>query len=339
MADVKTCTVDLNNGARTVECRQGMTLFAGLRTNKIFLPTGCGAKGLCGQCRVKVLSGPVNPHTESEVALISEASRAGGVRLGCQLRLEGDLRLEVTEPVLRARQFKAAITGITELTHDIRRFTFTLADGETVDHEAGQFINVMVKIPETKSMVVRCFSFATPSSVKDRIEAIIRLNPNGVMTPYLFNRAKVGDEATLFAPFGTFRLSDTRSPCIWIAGGSGLSPFLAMAQDMIDKGIDYRPVQLFFGAVLPGDLYYLDVLTDIMARHSWFKFIPALSGPEKSPRCADYGLVTDVVLRHVKDAAASEGYLCGSPGMVGACIKVLTGYGMAADKIYFDRFC
>lgn len=339
MADIKTCTVSLNNGARTVECRQGMTLFAGLRTNKIFLPTGCGAKGVCGQCRVKVLSGPANPHTESELALISDADRAAGVRLGCQLRLEGDLTLEVSEPILHARQFKATITDIKELTHDIRRFTFTPSDGATVEHDAGQFINVMVKIPEAKAVVVRCFSFATPSSVTDRVESIIRLNPNGTMTPYLFNQAKAGDEVTLFAPFGTFRLSDNRSPCIWIAGGSGLSPFLGMVQDMIDKGIDYRPVQLFFGAVLPTDLYYLDVLGDIMAKHSWFKFIPALSGPEKSPQCADYGLITDVVAKYVKDASTSEGYLCGSPGMIGACIKVLTGCGMPADRIYFDRFC
>lgn len=338
MAEIKKCIVDLNHGRRQLECKPGMTLFAALRTHKLFLPTGCGARGLCGQCRARLLAGEANPLTDSEIRLLPENERAAGMRLGCQLRLSGDLSLEVPEHVFQAREHRAVLHSSVVLTHDIRRFNFVLGQDGGIPHRAGQFINLVAKIPETKTQVIRCFSFATPASVVDSLDIIVRLNPNGVMTPYLFNQAREGDEFTLIAPFGEFHLRDGDAPCIWIAGGSGLSPFLGMLQDMIDQGVDNRQVHLFFGAVKPGDLYYVDLLGDISKQHPWFTFTPALSGDEHSDACRDYGLITDVVARHVADASGYEGYLCGSPGMIGACIKVLNEKGVAADKIYFDRF-
>lgn len=338
MPDANTCVVDLNRGRLKLECRAGMTVFAALRTHKIYLPTGCGAKGQCGQCHVRLLSGDVNPPTENEIRLVSELDRSAGMRLGCQMRLSGDIGIEVQESVFHARQYKAKIASITPLTHDIRRFSFSLEDGETIPHQAGQFINLMARIPGEKVQAVRCFSFATPASVVDHIDAIIRRTPNGAMTRHLFETAAEGDEVTIFAPFGEFHLRDSDKPCIWIAGGSGLSPFLGMLQDMIDKGIANRPVHLFFGAVNPSDLYYVELFRETAAKNPWFKYTPALSGNVQCPECIDYGLITDVVAKRVDSAEGCEGYLCGSPGMVGACIKVLTGKGMCREDIFFDRF-
>ena len=50
------------------------------------------------------------------------------------------------------------------------------------------------------------------------------------------------------------------------------------------------------------------------------------------------GLVTQAVERNVKNAGGCEGYLCGSPGMIDAAIKVLKNLGMSEDKIYYDKF-
>jgi Na+-transporting NADH:ubiquinone oxidoreductase subunit F len=338
MADIKTCTVDINDGRIALECRQGMTLFAALRMNKIHLPTGCGARGLCGQCKVKLIRGDADLLTDSEMKLIPEEERLGGARLGCQLRLSGDLAVRVPEYVFDAKPHPAVIDSITNLTHDIKRFGLALEPGDSIPHRAGQFINLVAKIPGGNTQIVRCFSFATPASVRDRIDIIVRLNPKGVMTPYLFTQARLGEQLSVIAPFGEFVLRDGDLPCIWIAGGSGLSPFLGMLQDMIDKGVDNRRVHLFFGAVKPNDLYYVDLFNNMSNQHPWFTFTPALSGEEHTDACRDYGLITDVVARHVGDASGCEGYLCGSPGMIGACLKVLSEKGVRRDRIFYDRF-
>ncbi len=338
MSEVKGCVVDLNRGRMKLDCRQGMTLFAALRMNKLYLPTGCGARGLCGQCKVKLIGGEANLMTDSEVRLIPEDDRAQGVRLGCQLRLSGDLAVELPEYVFGAKQHQAVVSAITPLTYDIKRFSLALPPGEGVPHRAGQFVNVAAKIPGANVQAIRCFSFATPSSVVDRVDIIVRLNPKGVMTKFMFDQLKVGDTVAVFAPFGDFHLRDSDKPCIWIAGGSGLSPFLGMLQDLIDKGNQKRTVQLFFGAVKANDLYYVDVLNEIAAKHPWFSFTPALSGEERSDACRDYGLITDVVGRHIADASGCQGYLCGSPGMIGACLKVLAEKGAPREEIFYDRF-
>ncbi len=338
MADVKTCVVDLNHGRMRLDCRQGMTLFAALRMNKIYMPTGCGARGLCGQCKVTLLNGEANMLTDSEVRLIPEDERAHNRRLACQLRLSGDIAVEMSDYIFQAKPHQATLASVTPLTHDIKRFSFTVDSGDSLPHVAGQFLNIAVKIPDSKVQAIRCFSFATPSSIANCADIIVRLNPKGVLTPYMFDGMQVGDQVTLTAPYGDFHLRAGDAPCIWIAGGSGLSPFLGMVQEMIDHGNTSRKVHLFFGAVKPNDLYYAELLYDIAKKHPWFTFTPALSGEERIPLCQDYGLITDVVARHVDDASQSEGYLCGSPGMIGACLKVLSEKGMKRENIYYDRF-
>lgn len=331
------CAIDVNNGRTRLTAKASMTAFAAFRAGKILLPTGCGARGACGQCKILVREGEAGLFTDAEAKLIPEAERAAGHRLACQVRLTGDLKVEVPEYVFSAREHEATLKEIIPLTHDIRRFSFALAPGDSIPHRAGQFMTLAARIPEAKGLAMRCFSFATQSSVTDRVDIIVRKNPRGVMTPFLFEQAAPGDAMKIIAPYGDFYLRDGTSPCIWIAGGSGLSPFLGMVHDMIDTNVSRR-VHLFFGAVMPGDLYYVELLRELAARHDWFTFTPALSGPEHSDYCDDYGLITDVVSRRVGDASNCEGYLCGSPGMIAACLKVLGEKGMRRDRIHYDRF-
>jgi NAD(P)H-flavin reductase len=167
---------------------------------------------------------------------------------------------------------------------------------------------------------------------------VVRLNPKGTATPYLFNLLKIGDPISIIAPFGEFYLRDQPVPAVWIAGGSGLSPFLGMLDDLVAGVLPNRPVTLFFGAAKPVDLYYVKELQDLARKHPWFKFIPALSGPEHDPAEVDHGLITEVVERQLSDLSQHEAYLCGGPGMLKACIDILVNKGVAREKIFFDRF-
>ncbi len=337
MSEQKIFTVDINEGARAVPCRAGMTLFAALRTKGILLPTGCGARGQCGQCKVTLLRGDAGLMTDSEARLIPEAERAAGKRLACQLRPEGDIAVRIPDYVFGAKEHNAVLEEITPLTHDIKRFGFAIEPGDASPHRAGQFLTLVAKIPGQQGRTMRCFSFATSPRTVDRADIIVRRTQHGVMTPFLFEQAKQGDEFRIIAPYGDFYLRDGDAPCVWIGGGSGLSPFMGMLQDLLDRGAK-RPIHLFFGAVYPKDLYYVDLLNKIAREHDWFRFTPALSGDERCEFCTDYGLITDVVGKHVGDASGAQGYLCGGPGMIAACVKLLTEKGMNRDAIFYDRF-
>jgi Na+-transporting NADH:ubiquinone oxidoreductase subunit F len=70
-----------------------------------------------------------------------------------------------------------------------------------------------------------------------------------------------------------------------------------------------------------------------------FKFVPALSEPQKEDKWeGEVGLITDVVRRMVENGPSSEAYLCGSPGMIDACIKVLNEVKVPPENIFYDKF-
>ena len=50
------------------------------------------------------------------------------------------------------------------------------------------------------------------------------------------------------------------------------------------------------------------------------------------------GLITDVLDRMIGDLSEHEAYLCGSPGMINACIKVLNKHDIKKENVYYDSF-
>lgn len=117
-----------------------------------------------------------------------------------------------------------------------------------------------------------------------------------------------------------------------------MAPFHSILHDLIGRKIR-RDVAFFFGARTQADLFYVDELNRFMQENPWFQFIPALSNePEDSDWKNERGLITDVVARYFPDCSKHEAYLCGSPGMIDSCLKVLTRNGMPKDKIYYDKF-
>ena len=135
-----------------------------------------------------------------------------------------------------------------------------------------------------------------------------------------------------------FYLRDGADELIFIAGGSGLAPIRSLVLDILEKNLD-KKMKFFFGAVRRRDLYYVDFFQELERKYSNFEYIPALSGaaPEDEWE-GETGLITDVVARHVPDGVNRQAYLCGSPGMINACVNVLTKIGFDRSAIFFDEF-
>ncbi|MFW5812209.1 MAG: oxidoreductase, partial [Alkalispirochaetaceae bacterium] len=91
------------------------------------------------------------------------------------------------------------------------------------------------------------------------------------------------------------------------------------------------------------DVFYLDWLYKLDEEHERFHFIPALSEPQpEDDWSGPTGLITEVLDDYPKNTISTdiekEGYLCGSPGMLDACMDVMTNNSMESEKIYFDKF-
>lgn len=239
---------------------------------------------------------------------------------------------------MTAKMFSGIVEDKQLLTGDIVHLRIGLVEPKTIEFSAGQCIRLDSKPYGDKPAVSRFFSLASPPVRNKQIELIIRRNPDGICTPWIFDHLHRGESVTFNAPFGRFRLSDSLTPALFIAGGSGMSALWGILQDMIAKKLE-RKIRFFFSARTQNDLYFMDILSRLEKEHAWFSFIPCLSRePEGSDWQGERGRVTEIVRRRISDAAENEAYLCGPPGMIQECIRVLTSLGMVPEKIFYDAF-
>ena len=131
------------NGEKDVEVSSGDTLLTTLGNNKIFLPSACGGGGTCVQCRCQVLEGggeilpTEEPHfTRKEIS--------DGWRLGCQVKVKQDMKIEVPEEVFGIKKWQAKVKSNYNVASFIKEFVIEIP--EEMDYKAGGYIQI--EIPE-----------------------------------------------------------------------------------------------------------------------------------------------------------------------------------------------
>lgn len=332
------CVIDVNDGEKRLTVQGGASLLTSLSENKLFLPSACGGRGSCGFCKCRIVEGggPVLP---TETGYLTESDLQNDVRLSCQVKVKQDLRIEVPAELLSVKEFVTTVERITDLTHDIKGIRFRLPEGETIRFKAGQYVQLEAPAyGDVREPTFRAYSLSSAPKDDRAVELVIRLVPEGIVTTWVFEHMEEGGPAKLTGPYGDFYLRESDREIIFIAGGSGLAPIRSIVLDMIDRGISHRKAAFFFGARTTDDLYYVEEFTRIQEEHDWFRFIPALSAPKEEDTPYETGLITDIVDRHYDSLDDHEAYLCGSPGMIDACVQVLTGNGLPEERIFYDKF-
>ena len=326
------------NGSKKVTVAGGRPLLTSLKDQQIFIPSACGGRGSCGLCKVAVLEGG-GTILPTEIPWLTADEQKNQVRLSCQVKVRRDLSIRIPEALFSVRQYQAEVTEVVDLTHDIKQVTLSLIEPTTITFAAGQYVQIEVPPYElTDDTVYRAYSVASDPIRTDRIELEIRYVPKGICTTYVHQRLKVGDQITLNGPYGEFGLKATDREIICIAGGSGMAPIRAILLEMA-RTHNPRPCRYFFGARSKIDLFLVDEMRRLESEIPNFRFIPALSSPDPADGWeGETGLITDVVGRHVPDASQAEAYLCGSPLMIDACIRVLREKGMPSESIFYDKF-
>ncbi|MBP8605207.1 MAG: 2Fe-2S iron-sulfur cluster binding domain-containing protein [Phycisphaerae bacterium] len=331
------CRIVINE-EKELAVEGGKPLLSILRDRKIFIPSACGGRGTCGVCKVKVLQGG-GPILPTETPFLTKQEQTDRVRLSCQVKVRSDIRIELPRQLLSVQEFVCICSQIEDLTYDMKRFRFELKSPQTIEFTAGQYVQLLCpRYKGSSEEVYRAYSIASDPQQKTQIDLIIRRVPNGICTTWCFDVLREGDPVQLNGPYGEFCLSRTDAPAVFIAGGSGMAPFVSILHSMRNARCR-RSVHYFFGGNTVRDLCLLEQMKEFEHDLEHFSFIPVVAKPSEGENWdGQTGLVTHAVQKSFKDLSAYEGYLCGSPGMIDASIKVLTELGMPADKIYYDKF-
>lgn len=178
------------------------------------------------------------------------------------------------------------------------------------------------------------FSMASLPTAKEQI-LHVRDIQGGEMSAYLNNRAKPEDLFTLRGPFGTFYLRATGKPKLFVSGGTGLAPILAMLR-AIER--PPSPLAIIAGFITSEDAYALAEIKALAERLPLEIILTADKTDVAWPGLTGNPIAALRAVKTVPLAPGSEAYLCGPPGMVAAARHVLAERGLAPGDIYNEEF-
>ena len=328
----------INDGERTLRAKEGRPLLFSAMAEKIFIPSACGGRASCGQCRVRVLSGAPD-HVPEERLVLSAGEMARGVHLACQLKVRGETRIELPAVSLAARQHVSTVARMRDLAPDMREVELDLVEPSRMSFRAGQYVQFLRPGTENDPQpLYRAYSMASPPSRSSRITLLFQRVQGGACTSYVFESLREGDRVFVNGPFGFFCLRESRRPLVFVAGGSGIAPIRAILLGMAEDRVD-RPSAFFFSAHSAADLVYGEDMRALERRIPDFRFIPVLSRPLRENRWdGERGGLPSALSRLLPRLDGHEAYLCGGPGLIDASISAMKTKGLGDDRIFFDKF-
>lgn len=133
--------IDINDGKKVLEVPQGGDLLHTLAEQKIFLPSACGGKANCGQCKVRVLEGG-GTILPTETGFFSRRQIKDNWRLGCQVKIKDNLKIAVPESALSVKKLECEVISNKNVATFIKEFTVKLPEGEHLDFKSGEYIQI-----------------------------------------------------------------------------------------------------------------------------------------------------------------------------------------------------
>lgn len=316
---------------RFVDCRAGEKLLDAAYRNQINLPMDC-SDGVCGTCKCRSETGTYDLGDDYIEDALTADEAAERLVLTCQMRptSDGVVSVPTRSTVCKSALQKLAttVTRVTALGDAAVVLELQVEGDGRPQFLPGQYINIDVP----GSAASRPYSFTTAPG-ENHLGFLIRKLPAGLMSNWL-NHAKPGDRVTATGPLGSFYLRNTDRPLLFLAGGTGLAPFLSMLEMLAAKQPG-QPIHLVYGVTRDEDLVLVDVLESYANRLPAFSFTTVVA--DKDSQHPRKGWVTDHMPTELL-SSETDIYLCGPPPMVDAARGWLTTHGITPNGFHYEKF-
>lgn len=313
-----------------------LLLDAALR-NGINIPLDC-REGVCATCMGRCESGTYAMDYVDEEALSPRELKQRKI-LACQTRIQSDASFyfDFDSSLCSAAQpsdVQAVVSAIEQVSPSTAILHLDASgDPRQLDFLPGQYARLQIPGSDAR----RSYSFANRPNGQNALQFLIRLLPDGAMSNYLRERCQVGDEIRFEAPLGAFYLRQIEKPLVLVAGGTGLSAFLGMLDDIAERGGCGHPVHLYYGVRQAADLCELARIEGYAERIPGFRFTPVISddGPQWTGK---RGFIPEHFDAVELGEQPFDMYLCGPPPMVESVKTWLDAQPFDHGRLYFEKF-
>lgn len=315
---------------RFIDCNEDEKVLDAAYRQQINLPMDC-ADGVCGTCKCRADSGEYELNNDYIEDALTDEEAEEGLVLTCQMIPKSDCVITVPTASTMCKTGTQTIkTRVKEIRrHDDAAYELLLESDGSTSFLPGQYVNI--KVPG--STEDRSYSFS--SAPGNQMSFLIKHVPNGLMSSWLQSKAADGDELELTGPMGTFYLRAVNGPVLFLAGGTGLAPFLSMLEILSTQNCEH-PIHLLYAVTRDQDLVLLEALEAYKQKLANFSFDTIVADEASShPR---KGYVTHHLAEEMLHDGKADVYLCGPPPMVDAVNDYLEANNFKPANLYYERF-
>lgn len=286
--------------------------------------------GSCGSCIARCAGGTVL-RDAMEKPIVSAEEAAIGIYPTCLTRLRSNAHFELDYPLdprpSDPGRRRGELVAVDRLAASVSRLIIRLENPESFHFQPGQY----VRLRPPGLRVARAYSIASAPAALPLLELLIRHVPGGQVSGWLqSDGAAQGATMTLQGPLGGFAFDNRASRAVFVAGGTGLAPSLAMIR--ANDGL--MPMLLCFGCTRREELFLHEELRALEASTPDLEVrISLMEGA-----AGDLREGTAVALLAGDPVEGASYHLCGPPAMVDAARAVLRAEGVAPERIRAERF-
>ena len=217
---------------------------------------------------------------------------------------------------------KVKIQAIDQVTHDVKQFRVEKPEGYsfTPGHATEVSIN-----KEGWKDEKRPFTF-TSLNEDDFLEFTIKIYPDHDGVTEQLDKLKPGDEFIIRDTWGAI---EYKGPGYIIAGGAGITPYIAMLRDLDKKGKS-DGIHLIYSNKTDRDIILKEELDRILNRHTTY----VITDQEDTNYTRGY-LNKEFLKDHIRDLE-TRFYVCGPPEMTEQISDILEDLGAHTDSVQLD---
>lgn len=238
---------------------------------------------------------------------------------------------------LHPKKLELVLSEIIDRTDEAKTFRFVSKNGYLPPFEAGQYINIFAEFDGVRTS--RPYSLSSSPRQRAYYDITIARIKSGFVSNYFLDKAKVGDSYEASAPAGEFHYNPVfhGKNLVFLAGGSGITPFMSMTQEVLNAGLD-RNIHLIYGARTEKSAIFLEELRDLSARHNNFKFTLVVSEPTEDYKGETGFITSECIKKKVDDLDSATFYICGPQVMYDFCKSELSNLGVKNKRIHQEMF-
>jgi len=242
---------------------------------------------------------------QQEIAVLEKYALDRGVERG---------QVKQTIDWLHPKTLNLRISEIREETDSTKTFRLVSRDKYLPPFQAGQYINLFVEVDGVRTS--RPYSISSSPLQLGYYDMTVRRVDDGFVSSYLLDAVNAGDTFQSTSPAGQFYYNPLfhGNDLVFIAGGSGITPFMSMIRDVVDRDLDRR-IKLIYGNRSSNDIIFNKRIEKRTTRHSNLSMHTVISEPE-----AGYDGLTGFITAELIDELAGDVngkmfYVCGPEAM------------------------